>query len=83
MMQREPSCQVIPFPAAKRTGRIQRVAGFLSGRRGRGAEAYWQRITDDMHRQMTKAGIDPEIIARELEDFRRAVAGAMVQGGAA
>ncbi|MGA0565092.1 DUF6074 family protein [Ancylobacter sp. VNQ12] len=83
MTQRETACQVIPFPAAKRTGRIQRVAGFLSTQRGRGGEAYWQRITDDMHRQMTKAGIDPDTIARELEEFRRAVAGAMVQGGAA
>ncbi|MBS7545719.1 DUF6074 family protein [Ancylobacter oerskovii] len=78
------SAIIIPFPAAKRTGRIQRVAEILSSQHTkRGVEAYWRRTVNDMRRSMEKAGLEPEIIAREVEDFRRAVGAAMVQGATA
>ncbi|WP_420712767.1 DUF6074 family protein [Ancylobacter sp. SL191] len=76
-------CVVIPFPADKRVGKIQRVAQVLSERRGKGADAYWRRTVDDLRRSMERAGLDTEMIERELEAFRRAVAGRMTQPGGA
>jgi hypothetical protein len=76
--------EVIVFPQAKRIGRIQRVAENISNTTEHGARTYWNRIVADMRRAMVAAGLEAEVIEREIDDFGRAVGAALTrQGGAA
>ena len=69
----QPPRKVIPFPAAKRAGKIQRVAEVLERKRGRDANHYWRQIAGGMQSQMEKAGIPPDTIADEMRAFFHAV----------
>lgn len=71
--------KVIPFPCSKRVGKIRRVAEVLSKKSDcpKDASIYWNRILSDLERQMAKAGVDPEQIATELQEFKTACRCAM------
>ncbi|OHV88801.1 DUF6074 family protein [Mesorhizobium sp. ORS 3428] len=84
------SAIVIPFPAARRTGKIRRAAEELIKRAGerRQGEGYWQNIIRQMADRMVTSGIDDETVGRELEAFAGAVGFEMARlqtrhGGAA
>jgi hypothetical protein len=66
-------CEVIPFPAKQRVGKIRRVAQVLSGRSGKSADRYWIDTVASMENQMLAAGIDEETIRHEVAAFRDAV----------
>jgi Family of unknown function (DUF6074) len=68
------SPKVIPFPCSRRIGKVRRVAEVLSRKANcpKDATTYWKRIITDLERQMTKAGIDPDRIETELQQFRTA-----------
>ncbi|WP_425349327.1 DUF6074 family protein [Consotaella salsifontis] len=65
----QPECEIIPFPGKNRVAKIRRAAEMLESTTDRGAAAYWRRLTDDMARQMARAGISAERIEAEIEDF--------------
>lgn len=67
------SATIIPFPASKRVGKIRHVAELMQRREGKDRESYWNRITYDMIRQMTKAQVPAVLIGMELCDFENAV----------
>jgi hypothetical protein len=67
------SALIIPFPAARRTGRIGHVASVLARKNGLAADRYWRQQKLIVRAQMLKAGLDPETIDRELTDFEREV----------
>lgn len=66
--------KVIPFPCSRRTGKIRRVVEVLLQKsdRSKDASIYWKRILSDLERQMTRAGVDPEQIEIELQQFKTA-----------
>lgn len=66
-------CEVIPFPAKKRVGKIRRTAEVLFNRSGRSAECYWRQVRDGMVSQMERAGLPPDVIDLEVRDFFNAV----------
>ena len=68
-----PMVEIIPFPAAKRVGKIRRTAQLLDENTARGAEAYWRRTVSDLHRQMDRAGVPADRIEAELRSFFDAV----------
>jgi hypothetical protein len=63
------TCAIIPFPAAKRVGKIRHTAELLAERSGKGAEHYWQQVIGGMRSQMTTAQLEPEVIDAELRVF--------------
>tara|TARA_R110002020_G_scaffold36894_37_gene111039 strand:- start:1937 stop:2245 length:309 start_codon:yes stop_codon:yes gene_type:complete len=69
-----PQCEVIPFPSAKRIGRIRKAVEVISTRKPKGAEAYWRQITEAMRRQMDAAGLDETTIEAEVSAFAAEVA---------
>lgn len=60
---------IIPFPASKRTGKIERTATILATKKGKGADAYWKQVLGGLERQMKTAGISQDIIEHELKAF--------------
>lgn len=60
---------IIPFPASKRTGKIERTAAILATKKGKGADAYWKQVLGGLERQMRTAGIPKDIIEHELQAF--------------
>jgi hypothetical protein len=63
------TCTIIPFPAARRAGKIRHTAELLAERSGKGAEHYWQQVIGGMRSQMTTAQLDAEVIDAELRAF--------------
>lgn len=70
-----PRCEVLPFPAVRRVGKVRRTAEVLLNKSGKGADHYWRQVVDGMRSQMTGAGIPEEQIDRELRAFADAVFG--------
>lgn len=68
-----PSAEVIPFPVARRVGKIRRTAQLVDESTDKAARAHWNRTVDDLTRQMARAGIPPEHIEAELRAFSGAV----------
>lgn len=68
-----PSSKVIPFPASRRIGKVRRVAEVLLRSNPRAAEAYWRRITADLARPLSQAGIHRDVIEAEITAFRETV----------
>ena len=66
-------CRIVPFPARRRTGSIEHIAGMLAARGERAAAAYWQQILETLQRQMARAGIDELTITEEIAGFTNAV----------
>ncbi|PAQ09541.1 DUF6074 family protein [Mesorhizobium temperatum] len=66
-------CQIVPFPAKKRVGKIRRTAEVLGGRHGKGADHYWQQVITGMRSQMKKSGLPAAVIESELKGFADAV----------
>ncbi len=64
-----PPCIIVPFPAARRLGKIRRTAEILSERHGKGAEQYWKQVVGGLRSQMEKSGLAAEVIESELRDF--------------
>ena len=65
---------VIPFPAKARVGKIRRMVEVVTSiGTKKGVEAHWKRSLADLRRQMERAGIDAEIIDREVASFEAAV----------
>ncbi|TPO02184.1 DUF6074 family protein [Mesorhizobium sp. B1-1-5] len=84
------SAIVIPFPAARRMGKIRRAAQELIKRAGerRQGDGYWRHVVRQMADGMAASGVDGDTIDRELNDFSRAVGFEMARlqtrhGGAA
>ncbi|MBZ9926807.1 DUF6074 family protein [Mesorhizobium sp. BR1-1-4] len=67
------ACEVVPFPANRRTGKIRRTAEILGDRHGKGADRYWQQVIGGMRSQMEKAGLQSRVIETELQGFADAV----------
>ncbi|WP_409371665.1 DUF6074 family protein [Mesorhizobium huakuii] len=67
------TAQVLPFPTTYRTGRIRHVASILRRKHGLDADRYWRQQVMVMRRQMMQAGIDGEVIDREMRAFTDAV----------
>ncbi|MER9840555.1 DUF6074 family protein [Mesorhizobium australicum] len=67
--------EIIPFPAGKRIGRINRVARdlVLFKKTQRTRDSYWNEVSGAMWRQFEKAGIPEEEAMRQLEAFRDGV----------
>ncbi|WP_425293542.1 DUF6074 family protein [Mesorhizobium prunaredense] len=74
------TAQLIPFPAAFRTGRIRHVASILRRKHGLDADRYWRQQLMVMQRQMILAGIDADMIDHELRAFTEAVFGSVPVG---
>ncbi|MGI6854372.1 DUF6074 family protein [Mesorhizobium sp. 1B3] len=68
-------CVVIPFPAAKRVGKIRRTAEVLAEKTGRGADHYWKQVLAGMRSQMVAASLAEEVIEAELRAFADQVFG--------
>lgn len=69
-----PKVEVIPFPIAKRTGHVRRIAERIqSSRTDREAEALWKRALDTTVRQMERAGIEEARIEVELAALHHCV----------
>jgi len=70
-----PPCRVIPFPLAKRAGKIARVAAKLHERRGkdRAWNAYWSQVVEAMALQMERIGLDNSTIIAEIDAFEEAI----------
>jgi hypothetical protein len=66
-------CQIVPFPAKNRLGKIRRTAEILGGRQGKGADHYWQQVISGMRSQMKKSGLPGAVIETELAGFADAV----------
>ncbi|RWC76087.1 MAG: hypothetical protein EOS30_09850 [Mesorhizobium sp.] len=66
-------CQIVPFPARMRIGKIRRTAEILGGRHGKGADRYWQQVIGGMRSQMEKASLPSALIESELQGFADAV----------
>ncbi|TPL86800.1 hypothetical protein FJ950_10385 [Mesorhizobium sp. B2-3-14] len=84
------SAIVIPFPAARRAGKVRRAAQELIKRAGerRQGEGCWQNVVRQTAARMAASGVDGNTIDRELNDFSRAVCFEMARlqtrhGGAA
>ena len=75
------TCTIIPFPAAKRTGKIRHTALLLSERSGKGAEHYWRQVISGMRSQMVAAQLEPEVIEAGLKAFADRVFGTMYEMG--
>lgn len=75
------TAQVIPFPTAFRKGRIRHVASILRRKHGLDADRYWRQQVMVMRRQMMQAGIDGDVIDRELRVFADAVFCCVPAGG--
>lgn len=71
------TCTIIPFPAARRIGKIRHTAELLAERSGKGAEHYWQQVIGGMRSQTTTAHLEPEVIDAELRAFTDQVFGAI------
>jgi hypothetical protein len=71
--------KVIPFPCSRRVGKIRRVAEVLSRKSDcpKDASIYWKRMLNDLERQMARAGIGPDQIEAELQEFSAACRCAM------
>lgn len=66
-------CEVLPFPAGRRMSKIRRVAEVIAAKSDRERDAYWKRSIADLARQLSNAGIERELVERELTGFRDAV----------
>jgi len=75
------TCTIIPFPAARRTGKIRHTAELLVERSGKGAAHYWQQVIGGMRSQMTAAQIAPDVIEAELQAFADQVFGKIHEMG--
>ncbi|MHA6686890.1 DUF6074 family protein [Mesorhizobium sp. A556] len=75
------TCIIIPFPAAKRIGKIRHTAQLLSERSGKGAEHYWRQVIGGMRSQMVTAQLDPDVIDAELLAFADQVIGTIHEMG--
>ncbi|MCV0426221.1 MAG: DUF6074 family protein [Roseibium sp.] len=66
--------KVIPFPCSKRVGKIRRVTEVLTNKSDcpKDAAIYWKRIMTDLERQMSRAGIEQDLIEIELQEFAAA-----------
>lgn len=78
---KQPSrCDVVPFPAARRVGKVRRTVEVLLSKSGKGADHYWRQIVEGMKTQMTAAGIAQEQVDRELSAFAATVFDAVDAG---
>jgi hypothetical protein len=75
------TCTIVPFPTARRVGKIRHTAELLSERSGKGADHYWQQVIKGMRSQMVAAQLDEETIDRELKAFADCVVGTIYQMG--
>jgi hypothetical protein len=67
------TCTIVPFPTARRAGKIRHTAELLAARSGKGADHYWQQVIKGMRAQMIAAKLDERIIAQELAAFGECV----------
>ena len=63
------TCQIVPFPAGKRVGKIRRTVEILKERNGKGADHYWNQVVTGMRSQMTNAGLAEDLVEIELRAF--------------
>lgn len=70
---KSPTADVVPFPAAKRIGKIRRTAQLVVESTERAATAHWKRTISDMTRHLERAGIPSATIDAEIEAFKNAV----------
>lgn len=85
-----PPMEVIPFPTARRVGKIRQAAlGIINAPTPRAEAGLWLRMTNSMASQMRKAGIAEARVENEMAAFFDAVqreldrrmAGASRRGG--
>jgi hypothetical protein len=71
----KPPCKLIPFPAARRVGKIAHVAAKIHERRGKekAINHYWSQVVEAMAAQLEKAGFDNPTIIAEIDAFEEAV----------
>ena len=74
-------CDIVPFPAVRRVGKVRRVVEVLWTKSGKGADRYWQQVIDGMRSQMTAAGLSEGQIDRELRAFSAVVFHRIKQSG--
>ena len=78
----EPPPKVVPFPLARRLGKVKDVVDKLATKTTqRHVESYREQVTEALQRQMTGHGITQEGQARELAMFWQAVASEMARRG--
>jgi len=69
----EPVAKVLPFPLAKRVGKVRHTAQKLSERHGDAAALYWKQVNANNLRHLTRLGLAPAEIEAELQSFFDAV----------
>ena len=69
-----PPPKVLPFPCARRVGKVRRVVEVLldKAENPKAAQAYWRRTVSDIDRQLKKAGIAECLIEAEIQEFTAA-----------
>lgn len=71
-----PMAEIIPFPIARRVGKVRRVVDVLKAQTTERAQAsYWNRECTTLEKQLARAGLSPDAIKAELEAFYQAVQG--------
>ena len=69
----QPPRKIIPFPTAKRIGKIRRAVEMLSTKHGGAAETYWRQTITALANQLHRAGFDEETIGAQVRAFHDAV----------
>ena len=69
-----PETKIVPFPLARRRGKIVKVARTLSARKSDKAQhAYWRRIIMALNNELEAHGASEALIDREIDAFYREV----------
>jgi hypothetical protein len=67
------SCQIIPFPLTKRSATVREVAAGLKGKSNRHAEAYRNRIADELFEHLARTGLSEDEQDEQVGAFFSAV----------
>ncbi len=68
-----PPAEIIPFPLARRIGRIREIAERLSEKTDRQTEHYLRQVTGGLFYQLDRLGIPADQQDSMVEDFMTAV----------
>ncbi|MER9125413.1 DUF6074 family protein [Mesorhizobium sp. M0959] len=64
---------VVPFPLARRTVTVLRIAEDLESREGKIRDDFWYAAVQALREQLAAANLSEEVILREIRSFRSAV----------
>lgn len=67
-------CQIIPFPLARRVGKVRRCAEVLQGAANQASrDAYWRKTVHQLGDKLELMGFPTDQIQHQINQFRQAV----------